>query len=93
MLTYTPFKGMSETKVINYYEPDAPEISIHLDLRLSPSENAQRYFKKYNKLKKALSEVKRQMIEAKHEIDYLENVMTAIDTTMKHRILTPYAMN
>jgi len=80
---HTLSKGMSETKVINYYEPDAPEISIHLDLRLSPSENAQRYFKKYNKLKKALSEVKHQMIEAKHEIDYLENVMTAIDTTIE----------
>lgn len=75
-------KGMPETKVINYYEPDAPEITIKMDVRRSPSENAQAYFKRYNKLKKALTEVKHQIAEAKHEIDYLENVMTAIETSV-----------
>lgn len=43
-------KGMESFKTINYYTGE--EIEIPIDKKYSPSENAQRYFKKYSKLKK-----------------------------------------
>jgi len=79
---HTLTSGMSEVTVTNYYEADAPELTIHLDVRLTPSENAQRFFKRYNKLKTAIIEVKHQLEEAKAEIDYLENVSSAIETSL-----------
>ncbi len=39
------------------YDLDAPELVIPLDLSLTPLENAQRYFEKYNKAKRALDDV------------------------------------
>ena len=38
-------KGMRTAKVIDYYDPECPEIEISLDVRLTPQQNAQKYFK------------------------------------------------
>ncbi len=72
-------KGMHRVTVQNYYEENAPEITINLDSRLTPSENAQRYFKKYNKLKTAQDKLLVQIEEAQSDLDYLEQVMTAVE--------------
>ncbi len=72
-------KGMHKVTVQNYYEENAPEITINLDSRLTPSENAQRYFKKYNKLKTAQDKLLVQIEEAQSDLDYLEQVMTAVE--------------
>jgi len=71
--------GMLEITVLNYYEPDSPEISVPLDSRLTPSENAQKYFKKYNKLKIAQEELSKQIAETEADLAYLEQVQTAIE--------------
>lgn len=44
--------GDKSTSVINYY--DGSTVTIPLDPRLSPSKNAQQYFKKYGKAKTAV---------------------------------------
>ena len=46
-------KGSRECTLENWYEPDCPLIKIALDESLSPQKNAQRYFKAYNKQKRA----------------------------------------
>ncbi len=78
---YLISKGMNEVTVTDYFSPDQPQRKIPLDLRLSPSENAQRFYRKYNKLKTAQTEVQRQMDETVAELAYLDSVMTAIDTS------------
>ncbi|MHB8964272.1 MAG: Rqc2 family fibronectin-binding protein, partial [Saccharofermentanales bacterium] len=43
--------GEKSIVVSDYYDPSLPEIEIMLNENLSPSQNAQKYFKKYQKLK------------------------------------------
>ncbi|SHH09904.1 Rqc2 family fibronectin-binding protein [Tepidibacter thalassicus] len=72
-------KGMSEIDVVNFYNPDGENIKIKLDKKLTPSENAQKYFKKYNKLKHAAIELKHQLKITNEEIEYLENILFNIN--------------
>ena len=72
-------KGMESIEVQNFYDPNYENISISLKKNLTPSENSQRYFKKYNKLKTAKKEITSQMSINKEEIDYLENILLNIE--------------
>lgn len=71
-------RGQKSVNVVNYYDPDCPEIEIELEERLSPAQNAQRYYKKYNKAKKAKQELSRQIELAKQELEYIETVFEAL---------------
>ena len=53
-------------------------VLIELDTRLSPSANAQRYYKKYNKSKNAKAELTRQISLAREELDYIYTVFDAL---------------
>ena len=58
----------------NWYSPDCEEIKIALDATLPPAKNAQRYFKTYNKYKRA-KEVLTPMLEKEEaEIAYTDSV-------------------
>ena len=46
-------KGMKSIDVANFYDENYSNITISLNENLTPSENAQKYFKKYSKLKTA----------------------------------------
>ena len=72
-------KGMESIEVQNFYDPNYENISISLKKNLTPSENSQRYFKKYNKLKTAKKKITSQMSINKEEIDYLENILLNIE--------------
>jgi predicted ribosome quality control (RQC) complex YloA/Tae2 family protein len=72
-------KGSSEIELENFYTENMEKIKVPLDKRHSPAENAQRYYKKYSKLKHAQSLLLKQIPETKEEIDYLENVLISID--------------
>ncbi|MBO8171109.1 MAG: NFACT family protein [Bacillaceae bacterium] len=77
-------KGDKSVRVINYYEEDQPEIDIPLDPEKSPADNAQHYFKKYNKTKTGLKAAREQLTKTREEIDYLEGVLVQLDqATMK----------
>ncbi len=69
-------QGMDKVTVTDYFEPDTPEITIPLSLQLSPIENAQKYYKKYQKAKNAEIEVKKQLENTLSEIEYLESTLT-----------------
>lgn len=71
-------KGMEKLEVINYYDPEQKTITINLDPSLSPTENIQRYFKKYQKAKKSIMHLKKQLGILRHEERYLENVLLNI---------------
>ena len=72
-------KGMESVEVANFYDPEYKNIKISLNTNFTPSENAQKYFKKYNKLKTAKKELTEQMAISKEEIEYLENVLLSIE--------------
>lgn len=60
----------------NYYT--GQELEIELDVTLTPSQNAQRYFKKYQKLKEAAKHLTNLIEETKSTIVYLESVDTML---------------
>lgn len=78
---YNLEKGMNAIEVDNYYATPSEKVTIQLDLRLTPTENAQKFFKKYNKLKTAQTVVVTQMDETKSEIAYLEQVLINLENT------------
>lgn len=65
--------------VINYYDPEQKEITIPLDPKLNLSQNSQKFFKKYNKLKKAVEELNKLIEVSLDEIQYLENILYSIE--------------
>ncbi len=70
--------GDSKVTVSNYY--DGKEITIPLDKKISPSKNAQHYFKKYAKSKTAIKEKAIQLEETDLDVKYLESISVFIDS-------------
>ncbi|MNR86268.1 hypothetical protein D3C72_171170 [compost metagenome] len=70
--------GAKELEAPNHYLDDSPTIRIPLDSRLTPSENAQRYFRRYQKAKAGMEVSARLIAEGQEEIRYWESVATAI---------------
>ncbi len=70
--------GMQSVEVVNYYDENMGTIKIPLDNRISPSQNAQRYYKKYSKLKKAKIELVKQIELSKIELDYIATVFDSL---------------
>lgn len=61
------------------YDPDAPELVIALDPALTPLENAQKYFDKYNRAKRALDDVPGLIRQTENELQYLKQLETDLD--------------
>ena len=72
-------RGQERVSVINYYDPECPTVEIELDGRLTPAQNAQRYYKKYNKAKTARIELTRQIELSRAELEYIETVFDALE--------------
>jgi predicted ribosome quality control (RQC) complex YloA/Tae2 family protein len=66
-------------RVINYYDPEQKEITIPLDPRFNLPQNSQKFFKRYNKLKKAEEELEKLIDITLNEIKYLENILFSIE--------------
>lgn len=69
-------RGMTSFSAIDYYDNECPEVTIELDSRLSPADNAQRYYKLYNKAKTAKEVLTKQISIWESELVYLESVKT-----------------
>ena len=72
-------QGQKEAEVENYFEDGIPLIKIALDESLAPAQNAQKYYKKYNKAKTAEIEAKKQAESAKIDLEYIESTLSAIE--------------
>ena len=79
-LYHIPNKNLNSIEVENYYDNNN-KITIPLDKKYLPSYNAKRYFKKYNKLKNALTIVNTQKEETIRDIDYIESVVYELDNS------------
>lgn len=71
-------KGMKEVELENWYSPDMEKVKIALDATMPPSKNAQRYFKTYNKYKRAKEILTPMLQKEESEIDYTDSVGAAI---------------
>lgn len=71
-------ENMDSIVLENYYDNNNL-ITIPLDKSISPHKNADRYFKKYNKLKNALKIVSNQKQEAEKELEYIESIIFSLD--------------
>ena len=65
-----------QVELYNYYTGE--KIIISLDKALTPNQNAQRYFKRYQKLKEAVKHLTSLIEETRATILYLESVETAL---------------
>ena len=72
-------KGQDEIELVNFYDEGYNIINIPLDKRLTPAQNAQKYFKIYNKAKTAIYEINKQIKKTKAEIGYLEQIIINIE--------------
>lgn len=72
-------KGMKEITVVNYYDENGSSITIPLEPRKTPSENAQRYFTKYQKAKNSVNIVKEQIEIAKAEVSYFDSLLQQVE--------------
>lgn len=63
-------KGQNKASLTNFY--DGEDIEIHLNPLLTPVENANKFFTRYQKAKKAISHLNNQIRLTKNEIEYFE---------------------
>jgi predicted ribosome quality control (RQC) complex YloA/Tae2 family protein len=82
---YEAKQGDRSLKAINYYTNE--EVTIPLDPQLTPSENAKKYFDRYDKLKRTYETLSRLTVEVKAGIDHLQSVATALDIAVKEEDL------
>ena len=76
---YLARKGMKSITVANWYD-EGKEITIPLDLRFTPSQNAQNFFKNYKKKQTAARMLVELLAEGEKEIAYLETVLYEVET-------------
>ena len=79
---------MNKAKVVDYYAENCPEVEIALDVRLTPQQNAQKYFKLYNKAKTAEGSAHTaDRAGVQPRLDYLESVLAALSEAENERDL------
>lgn len=71
-------KGSNTTRLANHYDPNNLEIEIPLNPALSVWDNAQYYYKKYQKAKKGQLAIAEQIKKTKESLDYLESIEAMI---------------
>jgi predicted ribosome quality control (RQC) complex YloA/Tae2 family protein len=72
-------RGSDHVVLENFYDENLKELKVPLDPKLSPAENAQRYYKKYGKLKTANQLLLEQIPETEAEISYIEHVLVSLE--------------
>ncbi len=70
-------QGDKSVTADNYY--DGTQMTITLDPSLTPSENAQKYYKRYNKAKTAQTEAQKQLDMTVSDLEYLESTQMAVE--------------
>ncbi|MEX1029218.1 MAG: NFACT RNA binding domain-containing protein [Paenibacillaceae bacterium] len=68
-------RGDKQIEVLNYYDENQATVLVPLDPQLTPSDNAQRYFKRYSKMKNSITTVEAQMIATHEEIAYMDTLL------------------
>ena len=77
--------GEKELLCLDYYS--GKEVKIPLDPQLSAQENSQKYYARYNKLKRTCEALETLTAETKQEIDHLESISAALDIAVREEDL------
>lgn len=81
-------KGASSVDLPNFYQEDQALVHIKLDPSMTPSQNAQKYYKEYRKAKTAEKKLTEQIDLAGKELEYLESVLDALARAETERDLS-----
>ena len=68
-------RGQEAAVVTNYYDEAGGQVTIPLDKQLTPAQNAQRYFKKYQKARSARETAAEQKEKTLAELSFLESAL------------------
>ncbi|MCL1858029.1 MAG: NFACT family protein [Oscillospiraceae bacterium] len=87
-------KGLEKYSLENYYDTvgdgvlDVPVIDIAVEKNLTPAQNAQKFYKKYNKLKSAEYHLSNQIELAQNDIVYVDSVFDSLTRALSERELS-----
>lgn len=71
-------KGDSTSVIENFYDENCPQVEIKLDVRKSPSQNAQHYYNEYKKSVTAEKKLAEQIDRGEEELHYLDSVFDSL---------------
>ncbi|MCD8115812.1 MAG: NFACT family protein [Oscillospiraceae bacterium] len=71
--------GMESVTVEDFYDPDCPQVTISLDPRKSPQQNAAAYYKQYTKKKTAQAHLTGLIEENRQEAEYLASIAAELE--------------
>jgi predicted ribosome quality control (RQC) complex YloA/Tae2 family protein len=79
--------GMTEVTVEDFYEPEQPTVTIPLDRRKSPQQNAAAFYKQYTKKKAAMEHLTVLIEENQSELEYLASVAEELERAISQQDL------
>ncbi|HAG12768.1 MAG TPA: hypothetical protein DCG49_02770, partial [Ruminococcus sp.] len=71
-------RGDRIAKVEDFYDEACPTVEIPLDVRLTPAQNAQAYYKKYRKACNARKKLSELIAAGEQELEYIDSVFDAL---------------
>ncbi len=80
-------KGQTCAELENYWEEGMPVVQVPMDPLLTPSQNAQKYFKEYRKAKTAQEKLTEQITQASRELEYVDTVFEELSRAENERDL------
>lgn len=80
-------KGDVVAEVVNYFSENCEKIQIKLDPTLSPSQNAQKYYKEYRKAQAAEAHLVELIQHGKEDLKYIDSVFDALSRAKSEREL------
>ena len=72
-------QGVDKITLQNFYSDNYEDVEIPLNPNITPQENAQRYFKKYQKAKSTEEMQTKELNKSNEELNYLEGVLHTIN--------------
>ena len=85
---YTLQKGDSKAVVQDFYDPEGGMVEIPLDMRLTPTQNAQHYYSEYRKADTAEKKLRVLIEKGEEELAYLDSVYDALSRASAEAELT-----
>ena len=83
---YNVPSGAKSFTALNYYTNEESEIPLDPDI--SVSDNAQKYFNRYNKLKRTYEALSELTLETEAELKHLQSIQVSLDMALNEKDLT-----
>jgi predicted ribosome quality control (RQC) complex YloA/Tae2 family protein len=80
-------RGQKEAKLQNFYDPDGNEILIQLNEKISPSDNAQRYYEDYKKAKRSKEVLEKLIRKNRAEMGFMEQAIQETEQAADSNII------